>query len=497
MLLLVVNVCSCHSLRDEWPRMTHGILSAEVTDSTALIWSRTDQPARMHVELWPPHAARTVEVSAATDFTGQVSLANLRANTRYRYAVWFSPLQGGAGKPPAHLVSEGTFTTAPAADQNAAVRIAWSGDFAGQNVCRDAQEGFPIFKSIAAEQADMFVGLGDMIYADNTCESVGRYGNQQVPGDFLQAADLGSFRAHWRYNREDPGFQRLLAMTPYYGVWDDHEVVNDFGPQTDTRRQPPYREGESLLPLGLQAFLEYTPMTQAGSSPHRLYRTVRWGQQAAVFFLDNRQYRDANRAPDGELNEKTMLGREQLTWLLAELKASDAVWNIIVTSVPLSIPTGFPPGGGRDGWANFDESEGLTSDGIPESETGFERELRQILAVLKDAASNTVFITTDVHFAEVFRYTLPDSDPAFTFHELVIGPGNAGLFPNRSFDRSLGTESLFFYGPESANAVTSWQEAKKWFNYGLIDIDESGKLTASLRKTDGEEVYRLTLSPSR
>src|SRR5215207_6657570 len=55
---------------------------------------------------------------------------------------------------------------------------------------------------------------------------------------------------------------------------------------------------------------------------------------------------------------KTMLGREQLTWLKESLAASDATWKVIVSSVPMSIPTGFPVSGGRDGWANHNEPSG-------------------------------------------------------------------------------------------------------------------------------------------
>ena len=75
--------------------------------------------------------------------------------------------------------------------------------------------------------------------------------------------------------------------------------------------------------------------------------------------LDTRQYRDANIADDSADRPKTMLGREQLTWLKESLAASDATWKVIVSSVPMSIPTGFPASGGRDGWANFDGAVGL------------------------------------------------------------------------------------------------------------------------------------------
>ena len=40
---------------------------------------------------------------------------------------------------------------------------------------------------------------------------------------------------------------------------------------------------------------------------------------------------------------------------------------------------------------------------------------------------NTVWITTDVHFAEAFRYRPFPSNPAFAVYELVTGLLNAGF----------------------------------------------------------------------
>lgn len=174
--------------------------------------------------------------------------------------------------------------------------------------------------------------------------------------------------------------------------------------------------------------------------------------------MDNRQYRDANFAVDHTEHPKTMFGREQLTWLKEKIHSSNATWKVLVSSVPISIPTGFPQGMGRDGWANDDENTEPTIEGIPQSDTGFEQELMEIVKFLRDEKANTLFITTDVHFAEVFKYT-PFEDSGYSFHEIVVGPGNAGLFPNRAFDKTLGTESLFFFGPEDADDVTTWEEA--------------------------------------
>lgn len=59
------------------------------------------------------------------------------------------------------------FTTAPEDDVMRPVTFAWGGDIAGQNICRDADEGFPIFKALkAVGELDFFVGLGDAVYGE-------------------------------------------------------------------------------------------------------------------------------------------------------------------------------------------------------------------------------------------------------------------------------------------------------------------------------------------
>jgi alkaline phosphatase D len=317
-----------------------------------------------------------------------------------------------------------------------------------------------------------------MIYADNACDPVGRYGNAQVPGDFGPAVDLPGFFAHWRYNRADPGLQGLLASASYVGVWDDHEVVNDFGPLTDAPTSPPYT-GAHLLPLGRQAFVDYTPLVTGGA---RLYRSLRWGKHLELFVLDTRSFRDANSALDDPASPKTMLGPEQLAWLKQGLAASDATWKVLVSSVPMSIPTGFPPTNGRDGWANFDQA------------TGFEQELLEILRFMQSRGiARPVWITTDVHFAEAFRYRPFSDDPDFVVHELATGPLNAGIFPTRAFDETLDPEVLGFVGPATAEAVTNWDEAKRWFNFGTLEIRRDGSLALGVVNTHGDRLFTLTL----
>ena len=330
----------------------------------------------------------------------------------------------------------------------------------------------------------MFIGAGDMIYADSRCWDTGRYGDPQIPGPSQQATDLAGFRAHWRYVRGDAGSQKLLGSVLYLPVWDDHEVVNNFGPLHDVRVRPPYRPGVHLLPKGLQAFFEYNPVQPAGITPKRTYRRVRWGQHAEIFLLDTRQYRDHNYTADSDKYPKTMLGREQLVWLKTGLAGSDATWKIVVSSVPLSVPTAFTPGRQPDAWANGDRSG------------GFERELLDIVRfAYTQKLSNLLWLTGDVHMGAVYIYRPFPEDPEFVFYEATSGPLHARVTGTRAMDTTLGPVRLYLHAPEDFRQIKTYHQARYWWNFGFVRIDRFGTLFLSLRNVDGENVYSLELPP--
>jgi alkaline phosphatase D len=128
--------------------------------------------------------------------------------------------------------------------------------------------------------------------------------------------------------------------------------------------------------------------------------------------------------------------------------------------------------------------------------TGFEQELLDILRFMaSNEIMNTVWITTDVHFAEAFRYRPFPSNPAFVVYELATGPVNAGIFPNRDYDTTLGPEVLTFFGPPTPESVRTWKEAKRWFNFGMLESDRDGELTAEIVNTAGQTQFSLTLRP--
>lgn len=438
---------------------------------TAVVWVRTDPYAYVVVAARSDDGGRVVRGFGYAEGLGtaRILLTGLRSGQHYTVTA----RAGGES-------ARARFAIAPEPSAAVALRFLVGADLGGQNICRDERRGYPLFDAIGNVDAAFFLALGDMIYADATCEPVGALGNPQVPGPPLAQAGVRSFAEHWRYNLADPGLRRLRARMGWLAVWDDHEVVNDFGPAT---AHPPGEPRRRLLEPGLRAFVEFNPVLPPPHDPTRLYRSLRWGRQAELFVLDTRQYRDANAAPDTGTTPKSLLGQTQRDWLIDGLRRSDATWKFVVSSVPIVIPTGWPAENGRDGWASGD------GDG------GFERELRQIFeAAAEGGVRNLLFLSADVHFATGFALRPLPEHPEFVVHELLVGPLSAGIYPDDAMDPTFRPQRLFRHAPPAP--PQSLDEALAWFNVGLIDIAADGALRFEVRDGLGGVAARLALTPS-
>lgn len=445
------------------PCLTHGVAVGQVSDTGATLWARLAGPGTVRVEARPAAGGgrkAVVRVDAAVDpaldHTARVRLDALAPGTRYVLSV---------RAPGRCAPEEAVFTTAPRPDAPAAVRLAWGGDLGGQNTCRHATEEYPLLDRLAMAPPDIFVAVGDMVYADDRCTELSRYGYPQIPGPG-PSTTLADFYAWWAYNRASPSSRRLYAATALLPVWDDHEATNDAGP------------ADPELDPARTALVAWNPITPGAP----LYRTERRGRHVEIFVLDTRSYRDANEAPDTAAAPKTMLGAAQRAWLVDAVTRSDATWKVIVSSVPLAIPTGRP--GALDGWSALG------------GDTGYAREARALLEALHGGgARNLVFLTADVHFASAFFHRPVAADPDWTVIEAVSGPLQAGIFPKVDVDPALGSERWFFHGPASVEAVTTWEEARRWFNVGRLEVDEAGRLTLWWENAMGDTLGMRRFDP--
>jgi len=120
--------------------------------------------------------------------------------------------------------------------------------------------------------------------------------------------------------------------------------------------------------------------------------------------LDTRQYRDANSAADSVAQPKTMLGRDQLTWLKDSLAASDATWKVIVSQVPVQEFFADP----------YDKWEGYTA------------ERAEIPGYIRaNTIKNVVWLSADRHAVLINDVRVGTFTPPFEttgMKEVVAGP---------------------------------------------------------------------------
>ena len=159
-----------------------GIASGDVTDHTAIIWSRANTQAQMHVQYDSSLAfshpkVTTASVNQTTDFAGHIKLDSLSPDTVYYYRVWFSTFDNKS-KESSRAASvlansmTGTFKTSPNQLTSRPVSFVVGGDLGGQNYCRRAGgEGYPIFSVMQALSPSFLVFNGDQIYGDNACSA--------------------------------------------------------------------------------------------------------------------------------------------------------------------------------------------------------------------------------------------------------------------------------------------------------------------------------------
>ena len=470
------------------PSSEWGTAVGDVTADRALVWSRTDRPARLLVEYATSPSfrdARRVRGSAALDFTGftaRVDLQGLPPGQTITYRVTFESLVDRG------LLSEpviGSFRTPPSDRKE--VTFAWGGDTVGQGWGIDlARGGMTIYESLRRAGPDFFIHSGDTIYPDNpllpevTLDDGTVWRNVVTEAKSKVAETLDEFRGNYVYNLLDEHLRRFQAEVPLVVQWDDHEVLNNWYPG-EILDDPRYTEKsvDLLAARARRAFLEFQPIRHEGSDEERIFRTVRFGPLVEVFVLDMRSYRGPNTRADQP--GAPFLGEEQLLWLVDRMRGSTATWKIVASDMPIGLVV-------RDQPEGFEAV--ANGNGPPK---GREEEIARLLRSLRDArVRNVVWLTTDVHHAAALHYH-PDRAQFREFHpfrEYVAGPLHAGTFGPPPLDDTFGPDRVFVSVPENLKPNRPPSEGLQFF--GLLRATER-TLCVTLHNRSGARLHEEVL----
>ncbi|MFK8054414.1 MAG: alkaline phosphatase D family protein [Woeseiaceae bacterium] len=302
----------------------------------------------------------------------------------------------------------------------------------------------PVWRAVLERDPDLFIFLGDNIYADSD--------------------DPNVFRKKYALLEQQPGFRALRASVPVIATWDDHDYgQNDIGAE--------YVSKDAARELMLD-FWGASPSSKRRSQPGGIFTQYQFGemgQRVQVILLDLRWNRselitvtrdewdnDRNPSDRGPYNvnpdgSAQMVGDAQWQWLTSVLKEPADV-RIIGTSIQaLADFTGW------ESWANFPRDR---------------ERLIAMLGAVDD--SEVLLISGDTHWSEISRYEAPGIE--------LVEVTSSGL-----------TEEWKRVSPNRHRVGQPFADA----NFGLIQLDWSAKPVAvqiSIVDTLGREQLQTTLS---
>ncbi len=227
--------------------------------------------------------------------------------------------------------------------------------------CQDYTNGFySAYYHLAQEELDFVVHLGDYIYEmvrerffqDAQVRSI------IIPTDpeRIYAYYLQDYRKLYYVYKSDPYLQMAHEKFPFYIVWDDHEFANDcagyISPDNGHEIAGFYEQPERRS-WANRAFWEHipgdffwNPVEPDPIKQIRVYRSFRMGTLAHMIITDERLYRSKHICGEGRgyryatsysrdrcnsPEKQTMLGDEQFSWFISELKRAHddgVIWKI-------------------------------------------------------------------------------------------------------------------------------------------------------------------------
>ena len=399
-------------------KLVHGPMLGNIQGEMAEIWLRTAREANVQavasVQGDPGTEVRSpmIRTDAQHDYTATIHLTGLTPNTTYQYYVLVDGERDTSHTP--------TLRTTPAQGQPIQYRIAFGG---GAGYVPEHERAWI---TIQATQPDAIFLLGDNVYSDDPTSPA---------------------MQHYCYYRRQsrPEFRSLLASTPVYSIWDDH----DFG-TNDCSGGPAIDEPIWKRPV-YNVFRDnwVNPYFGGGDGQPGCFYDFYLGDIHFIM-IDGRFYRDL-KPEDGGM--PTMLGPVQRAWLKNRIRHSKGRILALCSPVPWVFEA---KGDSRDTW------------------NGFKDERKEIFDVLNTTKKRgVVLISADRHRSDLWKIERPNDYPLYEF--------NSSRLTNQHVHKEM-PKAEFSYNKKQS--------------FGLIDFDttlDNPTITYRIMSIDGEEVFSNTI----
>lgn len=304
------------------------------------------------------------ELVEKNDFTVDLILTDIVSEQLYQYRVEFS----NASYSPWYQFNSFPKTGVPG-----------KFSFVFSACLREKYLDYDIFSQIKSISPTFVALTGDQMYADydgniNKLESY--LSNDKIRQEIISQGDkvlndksvLDAFRS--KYNRVfGRSYQSLTTNIPMMAMWDDH----DFGEDNSDGTYPYKHQAR-------QAFVENFPANPYEDDNAGLYYRFSVAD-VDILVLDTRWYRSPMQNEDNQ--NKFMLGKKQLAWLLKNLKNSKSKIKIVFSSVPLN-DYGGDTSSNRSGYDSW---------------VGYQHERSQVLSFIKtNNIEGVLFFSGDQHY---------------------------------------------------------------------------------------------------
>ena len=390
------------------------------------VWVRTDVERELTLQVSKDPKFETIAKQqqgrsfSANDYTAVIRISGLEPSTSYYYRFV-------ANDGPVKPISTQSFTTFPAKDDKARFSIAFGGG-AGY-----APEHERMWDTLRSHKLSALFLLGDNVYID--------------------WPEIPETQRYCYYRRQSrPEFRALVAKTPTYAIYDDHDFGKDDcwgGPDKDL---PAWKR-----PV-LKVFQENwaNPGYGGGKQNPGCWFNTSIGD-VEFFFMDCRYYRDDKRVVKPG---KTMLGEYQKAELKKSILASTATFKVICSTVPMGYKT---------------------KDKKPTCDTwdGYDEERRELFKFLDDNKIEGVFIlAADRHRSDA---RVVERESGYPLYEFM-----SSRLTNQIRHGHQGRGTLFSYNDKCS--------------FGKITFDlsqEDPTATYDVINIDNEIVHSFTLKRSQ
>ena len=346
--------------------LPHGVACGDTTQSSTVLWAKRSRPGELTFQYSTDPVYGSIDGEISVEVVdpmvpAKVRIDGLTPDTDYFYRVIYNEW--------GNFVCGKFHTSAPAGEQ-VGLRFGATGDW-------QQAPPYPSLKNVPDRELELFVKLGDTIYADTETPA--------LPG-IVQARTLSQFRTKHAEvaspRPEAPDFNvmpDLTRSTSLLVTIDDHEVVDNFAGGALPGESPdafdvhpgepplfyedvPYVNQTKAYTQAMQALREYHPMVAVDwATPAdermdgrpKLYRYNTYGDDAAIIMLDSRSFRDAQLDPVADPTDpaaiaaflaasytpgRTLLGEAQLVALKADLLAAQTAgitWKFVTIPEPI------------------------------------------------------------------------------------------------------------------------------------------------------------------